>query len=248
MIYYVYNTRFQPFNNENYEELKWLIKKIKDDGNKDKIIFGVVNPSPKSTDSKDYPMSWKRFRIEFNPLNYWQRYVTINYIIDVLNCREQIAGIVPLSRPSVNMEGAYNYLPDKNERKICVPRILNDELEETKIEGLINQGESYLEIPAYDFDAKTRIISPELITCLIALRCEKWIDFVPDCIRDYLRNTVKIEMIIRNNFQYDAAEDELNKIYKHMREEILYKEMKKHFFDYLGLANDDNGTTLPTVR
>lgn len=248
MIYYIYNTRFQPFNNENYEELKWLINKIKDDGNKDKIILGIVNPSPNSTDPRDYPMSWKRFRIHFNPLNYWQRYRVINIIVDKLGCREQIAGIVPMSRPSVNMEGASNYLPDKCERRICVPRILNDELEETKIEGLINQEESYLEIPAYNFDAKNRIISPELITCLIALRCEKWVEFVPECIRDYLRDSVKIEMIIRKNFQYDEAEDELKKIYKHMKEEVLHKEMMQHFSHYLGQQNENNGTVLPTVR
>lgn len=232
---YVYSTRFQPFNNENLEELRWLLHKVKNDAKDDKIIFGIVNPNPKKIEENDSPLSWKRFRVAFNPLTYWERYQIIELIIDLLNCRNQVSGIVPMPRPSVNMKSANNFLPPKGERIMCVPFILKDALEQTKIEGLKNQGENFEIIPAHEFNPINRIISPELITCLIALRYKHWDQFVPEIIRTYIKS-IGISERVRREFSYEEAEEELNMVYNQMIESELKSEMEKHFKEYLNVS------------
>ncbi len=245
---YIYNTRFQPFSNENIEELKWLIKKIREDDKDDKIIFGIVNPSPNNPDEKDFPLNWKRFRIQFNPLTYWQRYQSIKLIIKSLNCENRVSGIVPMPRPSVNMNSAYNFLPPRSERKICIPVIFNDALEDTKVEGVKNQGEDYQIIPANEFDPQYRIISPELITCLIALGYKHWEQFVPPVIRSYIKS-VGIVKSVTSVLSYADAEEEINKIYSQMKEDILKNEMEKLFKDYLNITIPNLQTRkLPIVK
>lgn len=228
-MYYIYDSRCQPFNNENLAELQWLIDNIKLN---DKIIIGIINPTPLNPDPDDLPNYWTRFRKEFNPLSYWQRHQIIKLIIDSLGCNEKVEGIIPMPRPSVNMKNAYNFLPPKSERKICVPLVLNDALENTKIEGLRNQEEDYFEIPAYDFEPELRMVSPELITCLIALGYEKWDLFVPDAIKSYLK-LINFEETVTENFTYVKAKKTLNTVFSQMREEVLKNEMQKHFNGYL---------------
>lgn len=231
-MYYIYDTRFQPFNNENLAELNWVLNKI---NRGDQIIIGIINPVPLNPDPNDFPGSWTRFRKEYNPLSYWERYQTIKLIIKSIGCEDMVAGIVPLPRPSVNMSSANNFLPPKSERKICVPLVLDDALENTKIEGLNNQGESSFKIPAYTFSVEDRIVSPELITCLIALGYSRWDKFVPETIRSYL-DSIHMQSTVVKNFNYYDAKEALNRVYVQMKEEALKNEMRKHFSQYL---NDD---------
>ena len=239
-MYYIYDSRFQPFNNENLAELQWLIDNIE---SKDKIIIGIINPTPLKPDESDLPSIWPRFRKEFNPLTYWQRHQTIKMVIDDIGCGDRISGIIPMPRPSVNMKSADNFLPPKSERKICVPLVLNDALENTKIEGLNNQNEEHFVIPAYKFDPKLRIVSPELITCLIALGYSDWDMFVPDIIKPYLRST-QIESIVSENLIYYKAKQTLTVVYSQMKEN-LQNEMQKHFSEYLNNTQSSQSPQRP---
>ena len=237
---YVYSTRFQPFNNENMAELDWLLNNVED---KDRIIFGIVNPDPRNTDSRDNPGNWTRFKSCFNPLTYWERYQSIEMLIRVKGCAHMIGGIVPMPRPSVNMDRANNYLPAKSDRRMCVPIILRSELEETKVEGLKNQNEEVFEIPAHEFAAENRIISPELIACLIALNYEDWDKFVPVAIRKFIKSDVNIERRIRDSFNYYYAQKELRSIYNHMPSELKI-EMAQSIGDHIDFISSPSG--LPT--
>ena len=228
-MFYVYDLRFQPFNKENMEELLWLINNIP---SADRIIIGVVLPAPTQMDSADLTSGWRRFRKEYNPLSYWQRYQIIMKVIQELNCAEKIAGIVPLPRPSVNMKNAENYLPPKTERILCVPLLYNDALEETKISGLESQGEQLLEIPAYNFKPEVRIIFPELITCLIALNDNSWKQYVPNVIIEYL-DEIDIVSLVTKNFLFSDAKEALRKIYAQIKEPSLKSLMDDRFSKHL---------------
>ena len=73
-MFYIYNSRFQPFNNENLAEMEWLFQELKGD---DKIIFGIVNYSPHNPDTNDHIQTLERFQIEYNPLSYSDCELTI---------------------------------------------------------------------------------------------------------------------------------------------------------------------------
>lgn len=227
----MYCVRFQPFNNENKAELIWLMDHIAPDA---KIIVGIVNPNPQRIDASDNPTNWKRFNSCYNPLSYWERYKSIQRVISAEHWEDVIEGIVPMPRPSVNMERANNYLPPKENRSICLPLILKSELERTKEFGLKRQNETIFEIPAYQFSkSEDKIISPELIACLIALHYREWDAFVPEAIRDYLKSSeVNIEKRIRRELYYDDAERELMEIYEQMPSELKIV-MKEKFGEYL---------------
>ena len=225
---YVYSVRFQPFSNENLEILRWLIENT---GSNDQIVIGIVNPNPQYIDNKDDPLNWKRFSTRFNPLSYWERYKTIELVIHSYGWQNKIAGIVPMPRPSVNMKCAENYLPPKNNRKMCVPIILRSAIEDTKTWGLRQQGETVFEIPAHSFlPDSLKIISPELITCLISLHYNGWDKFVPKAIHEYIKSpSVDIE---RRCFDYYEAKTELEKVYVQMPTH-LQGIMKEQFGQFL---------------
>ncbi len=181
-MYYVYSLRCQPFNLLNQEELKWLVNNIPES---DQIIVGIVNPHPNYIDTADKATTWTRFKIEYNPLNYWERFCMVKNFIDKSNYKDKIAGITPLPRPSTNMEKARNYLP--SDYTMCLSIVHNSEQEEMKEYGLKSQGETNIKIiPAYTFSKNITIISPELICCLMAIDGDDWKELVSDDVRNYL--------------------------------------------------------------
>lgn len=233
-MYYIYSSRCQPLNLLNEKELLWLSQQISDE---DKIIIGIVNPNPTFLDPSDKATTWTRFKKEFNPLNYWERYKIVSDFVNSGILKDSIAGILPLPRPSTNMERARNYLPI--DRVMCLPIVQENDIEESKELGLQQQGEKIFKIPSYSFSKKLTIISPELIFCLIAIGDNSWQDLVSSNIKDYLLS-LDIENRVLINLNRKVALETLRKIYKRTanadEKYILYNILKIHL----------NGISVPT--
>ena len=228
-MYYVYSGRFQPFNKLNEQELLWLCSNIQ---NSDKIIIGIVNYNPKYPDPSDRSESWTQFKIEYNPLSFWERYELIQKFINIYKLKSKISAIVPLPRPSVNMERARNYLP--SDRIMCLTVINNDISEENKKIGMEQYGEIIKIIPSYTFDKELTIISPELIFSLIALDSENWHFSVSDYVRNYFRtNNIKSKVCL--NLSKKAARSLIFRIYNQTTDKdakmCLYNIIKIDFPD-----------------
>lgn len=181
MTYYVYSNRCQPLSLLIEKEIKWLADNIQQD---DKIIIGIVNPSPSCVDPNDKANAWPRFKKEYNPLSYWERYYMLDSFLKTSGLSEKVAAIVPLARPSVNMILASNYLPIN--RIMCLPIEQQSYEEDSKRTGMESQGEEVFEIPAYTFPDNIDIISPELIFCLMGIGNEKWKSLVSKDVLAYL--------------------------------------------------------------
>lgn len=189
-MYYIYSKRCQPFSKLNEAEIEWLAEQIGDD---DKIIVGIVNYNPRKFDSDDNMKEDERFEFKYNPLSYWERFWQIDeYLKSNIADKpalKKVVAITPLPRPSVNIETAFNYLPDRSDCTFCVSIIHNSEYEERKLYGYKNQKiDKILKIPSHTFGADLRIISPELIFCLIARGKKEWKRFVNEQIAKQLEN------------------------------------------------------------
>ena len=210
-MFYVYNVRFQPLSRLNEEEIKWLVNNINEE---DKIIIGIVNPMPTFIDANDDAETWVRFKLEFNPLSYWERYIQIKNFIDKNGFSDRIYAIVPLPRPSKNMIGAANYLPLKENRIICLPIVHDSEQEEEKLEGLRKQKEDPMIIPSESFGGEFTVISPELIFCLISVGSKDWVRFVNDDVRQNLIDWKIDQRLSERGLNKEKALVKLKQIYK----------------------------------
>lgn len=208
MKYYVYSNRCQPLSLLIEKEIKWLADTIEPD---DKIIIGIVNPSPTYVDANDKANTWTRFKPEYNPLNYWERHYMLMSFLTESNLFEKVAAIVPLPRPSTNMKRASNYLPEN--RIMCLPIEQQSTEEDMKREGMENQGEEIFEIPAYTFPDNVDIISPEFIFCLMGIGNEKWKSLVSKDVLAYLEELNIINRVAARMTRKLAC-DTLSKIYK----------------------------------
>lgn len=207
-MYYVYTGRLQPLSLLNEEELKWLCNNIQKE---DYIIIGIVNPNPKFPDSSDMAESWTRFKIEFNPLTYWERHTIVSEFVKKNNLENKISAILPLPRPSVDMSRAANFLPA--ERIMCLSIVHDNDEEENKKIGMEKQGEKIRTIPAYSFDKKLTIISPELIFCLMASGSDFWKNLLSNDVCNYLES-INIKNRVVANLYYEQAIKKIEKIYR----------------------------------
>lgn len=207
MKYYVYSNRCQPLSLLIEKEIKWLADTIQPD---DKIIIGIVNPSPSCIDPNDKANTWTRFKEEYNPLNYWERYCMLDSFLTTSGLSEKVTAIVPLARPSTNMKLASNYLP-KN-RIMCLPIEQQSTEEDMKREGMKRQSEEIFEIPAFTFPDNVDIISPELIFCLMGIGNEKWKLLVSKDVLAYLEELDIVNRVAAKMTRFVARET-LSKIY-----------------------------------
>lgn len=207
MTYYVYSNRCQPLSLLIEKEIKWLADAIQPD---DKIIIGIVNPSPSCVDPNDKANTWTRFKEAYNPLNYWERYCMLDSFLKTSGLSEKVAAIVPLARPSVNMKLASNYLPEN--RIMCLPIEQQSNDEDMKREGMESQREKVFEIPAYTFPDNVDIISPELIFCLMGIGNEKWKSLVSKDVLAYLEKRNIVNRVAAK-MTHDVACNTLSKIY-----------------------------------
>ena len=209
-MYYVYTSRFQPLNLLIEEELKWLSTNIKQD---DKIIIGIVNPNPQLADPGDKADTWTRFKIQYNPMSYWERYCMISSFLRANEAlKEKVEMICPLPRPSVNIKGASNYLPSAADRVMCLQISQDNDQEDQKRRGLEKQGETIFEIPSYTFQPSLTLISPELLCCLMALGSQEWDKFVSLDTKKYLED-LEIPDRVLHCFTRKEAKRVLKRIY-----------------------------------
>lgn len=224
-MFYVYSFRCQPLNLLNEAEIEWLVDNIEDD---DKIILGIVNPNPRYPDQGDMVNIWTRFKLEYNPLSYWERFEIINDFIERKKLHNKIFSIIPLPRLSVNMEKANNYLP--SERVVTLSIVHNSEEEENKKIGLKNQKAEIKIIPAYEFEKNLTIISPELIFCLMAIDADEWKEFVSNNVKIYLIEN-NISARAKDMKRKDALK-KLTEIYRQTTDDeeksILYGILKRY--------------------
>lgn len=222
-MYYVYNKRFQPLHKQSEEEIKWLVKNTNED---DKIILGVINYNPQYCDKADRMEDDERFDLIYNPFSYWERYLQLQNFCNTQKLSDplfnKIVAITPLPRPSVNIKTALNFLPDISDCKICVSILHNNDYEDRKIRGYKNQGiqmSNVLQIPTYEFDPDLRIISPELIFCLMALADNNWKMLVSDNILQQIDSTNLNKRLTAAGLSAPIAIEKIKKIYNRAPED-----------------------------
>ena len=229
-MYYVLSSRFQPLTKLLEAEIEWLVENTKPE---DKIILGVVNYEPLLINNKE-ASNWKRFNLEYNPLTYWERFRLLKDFVHERQWWDKIVSITPSPRPSVDMAGAENFLPPKQDRVMCVPIVHETEQEEEKKEGLINQKEQVLEIPAHSFDNKLKIINEEMVICLIALGNDVWKEFVDVRVYDYLQS-LDLKGRISQRLTRETAIETLRRTYRRIasadEQILLYGPLKEYLTD-----------------
>lgn len=228
-MYYIYTSRLQPLNLLNEEEIKWLCKNIQE---WEKVIIGIVNPNPQFPDASDRAESWTRFKLEFNPLTYWERFKIVSEFVERNDLKDKICAIIPLPRPSVDMKKAANYLP--TERTMCLTIVHDDDEEENKKIGMEKQGEKIKTIPAYSFNKTLTVISPEFIFSLMAIQNEYWKEMISNNVCEYLE-TINIKNRVIANLYSEQANEKIKKIFRRAADYdekmIIYNIIKCSFTD-----------------
>lgn len=201
----VFSGRFQPFHVGHVEVIKHLVENF--DG---EILIGIVNPDPDNEILGD-DKNFVRFSRDKNPLNYWERYNIIKLSLEEFHLLDKIQGIVPLPRPSINLERAENYLPPKP-RKFVLCKKWNDEIENWKAQKYIQNGEEVLWIPFEKFNPLVQLASGELIRSLMTLQNPGWKVFFPKKVKTFIEESGIYRKIIANQSDFQAKEYVLDAI------------------------------------
>lgn len=234
MMYYVYSFRCQPLSKLNEQEILHLSTSI---GEQDKIIIGIINPNPDSISSLDAPNLWRRLLKVFNPLSFWERYIMVRKFIKRANLEDQISAIVPLLRPSLNMDYNSNFLPDKSHRKMCISLVYENVEYEQKYDGLISQNED-IHIIESQIDWLNKVFSPELFFGLMGSNDKRWEYFVDGEVKEYLLQINIFNRVI-SAFNDDTAHTPISGIKKSYNNitDIYDKNLfKEEFESYLGVS------------
>ena len=236
-MHYVFTSRCQPLTRLIEQEILWLSRNIK---NNDRIILGVVLPDPQKVNERDYHDHWVEAEKHFNPLTYWERHDALLSFVRAHNLERKVDAILPLSRPSTNMEEAIPFLPP--DRKMCVPVVHDDDNEEQKIKGIEHQNEEYFLIPAKEcsdeFPKQLCMISQELIFSLIALGDDSWDELVSPDVASRLKVLNMQERLMKADtaLTKEMALSKINKIYSRTADEDekmeLYWLLSKYLREY----------------
>ncbi len=209
MKYYVYSFRCQPLSKLNEEEILHLAKTIDD---QDKIIIGIINPNPDNVNNLDAPTQWRRLLKVFNPLSYWERYVMVRNFMKRTNLESKISAVVPLLRPSLNMEYNSNFLPDRTHRKMCISLIYDNSEYDQKYDGLISQNED-VHIIEPQIDWLNKVFSPELFFGLMGSNDTRWEYFIDEEVKQYLLQINIFNRVVAS-FSIDTVHTPLSGIKK----------------------------------
>lgn len=163
-MYYIYHARFQPFTKLHEAEINLLAQTI---GPNDKIIIGIVGYQPQYIRYEDLDRT-PQFARQFNFLNYWERVQMIDEFIERTGMRDVIPIIIPLPRPSQQVDEARHFLPREGDYKLCVSVVFGSEHEELMIEDYKSFYRIHI-IDSKNFAPELKIISSELICSLIVL-------------------------------------------------------------------------------
>ncbi len=203
--FYIFGGRFQPFHIGHLA----VLEKIAEDF-EGPIVVGIVNPDPRTTMTGD-GQDWMRFSIKDNPLNFWERLTSIKLAIKGTELESRVEAIVPLPRPSVNLERANQYIPPRPRFFVLCDK-WGDEVEKWKKDSYEKQGEMVVEITGKSLEPYTQIAEASVVRSLIAVGNPKWDRLVPEQEVDYLIS-IKIRERVAALVDKQKALDELNKFY-----------------------------------
>jgi hypothetical protein len=178
--YYIVAGRFQPFSSGHAALLEHTAAAV--DG---PIVIGIVNPDPFNPwpgDGED----WIRFLPKDNPLNYWERVRSIRLSINGTGLEKRVEAIVPLPRPSVNLERANRFLPPKP-RALVLCEKWGDEVERWKLEAYKRNRETTCVFAGSDLPPGVQMAEGPFIRSLMFLRNRAWEKLVPKPSVRYLR-------------------------------------------------------------
>lgn len=135
----MFGGRWQPFHRGHGSVVSWVLAQS------DEIVIPVVNPDPLHPFDEDFD----RFRLVSNPLNYWQRLVTIRAFARAEGIWDRVT-VVPTWHPRVSLERDGYYFPPKHLREWLIPCITDDE--EAKSADLRDRGETVRELEHIEQD------------------------------------------------------------------------------------------------
>src|SRR5438034_5139630 len=179
-ISYILGGRFQPFHIGHFGFLEHLAKVTEGP-----IVIGIVNPDPKNTWSGD-GQDWIRFAPKDNPLNFWERLTCIRLSIEETPLAKRVEAIVPLPRPSVNLERSNQFIPPKPRRFALCER-WGDEVEKWKAESYKRNGEDVYFVFSNALSPYARIAEGNVIRSLMVLGSSTWELLVPEPTVNYLK-------------------------------------------------------------
>jgi hypothetical protein len=166
------------------------------------LVVGIVNPDPKNQlpgDSTD----WIRFNEKDNPFSYWERVRLIAESLKDLSDDLSELTIVPLPRPSVNIERANNYLP-LQPRCFVLCRRWGDEVEEWKSAQYKKNGDQVAFVNTSELPELTQLTSATLIRSLIRLGNPHWQDLVADSARNAFQELGIVTRLFRMTSEEEA--------------------------------------------
>lgn len=194
---YVFGGRFQPFHKGHLEVVRYLLST-----RMTPLVVGIVNPDPKNQlpgDSTD----WIRFNEKDNPFSYWERVRLIAESLKDLSDDLSELTIVPLPRPSVNIERANNYLP-LQPRCFVLCRRWGDEVEEWKSAQYKKNGDQVAFVNTSELPELTQLTSATLIRSLIRLGNPHWQDLVADSARNAFQELGIVTRLFRMTSEEEA--------------------------------------------
>jgi len=198
--------RFQPFHLGHVAFINHVATLV--DG---PITIGIVNPDPK------YPIpgdakGWFKIEPEFNPLSFWERKKTIRFAQDGGELEANIDAIVPVSRPSINLQRAESFLPPKP-RTFYFCQKWNDEAESWKIDRYRKIGEVADKVDQLELAPHTRMIEGQLIRALVSVSNESWRRLVPKRSLEFLDNCGFSETV-KGSYSAERAERFLKSLFE----------------------------------
>lgn len=196
--------RFQPFHNGHKALLEQIAERVST-----QIIIGVVNPdlvNPYPGDDED---GWVRFRKDINPFTFWERLEIIKLSIANTGLEKAVKAILPMPRPSVNIDRANQLIPPKPRKFVVCPK-WNDEIEEWKLEKYRDLGEETVSINHDDIPKPHRFIEGSLIRSLVMTSNKAWENLVSENALPYLQ-LIGFEARIRGVGDVEKAHNYLSK-------------------------------------
>ncbi len=148
------------------------------------LVIGIVNPDPDHVWPGD-GQDWIRFQKEHNPLNYWERARIIQLAVKASGLSDKVEMIVPLPRPSVNMQRARQFIPPKP-RQFVLCKKWNDEVENWKRKTYTDNEEEVHIISQDALPIVSQVVEGDLIRSLIATNRNSWHALVPSSTVNYL--------------------------------------------------------------
>lgn len=159
----ILSERWQPFHNGSLWAVEEVIKKY------GSATLVIINIDPSNPPNPNY----KRFRLNSNPLNMWERYLMIISALSDKKILEHVR-IVPGWHPRESIRGENFCLPSSSKRFWIIPHISDED--ESKADDFEKHHET---VELLKVAAKFKSVNPVEIKELIKRDNPKWKRFLP---------------------------------------------------------------------